>query len=436
MLKLYFLRFWIKSLEKAIKTSKRFSTSTWLKIAFVSLLLSMISFLYVGKVATLNSVTPDIMYYEDKSSSSNQTSLNEQIVHVSSHFNYYDIEIVSGHRTKKSYHNYGLAIDVTPIASPKSLLWRKSFQKYEMELGSNWKTKDYAHIQVPRGVYPISKIRKDFAEVFFNAEKELSISSRLKKSGKYKNNIYLRSPLKSEYFSGKQLTSLSIKEKEYLKKNLENLFSKKATLGFLMAVQTAEGDKNFKTIVGKSSASGNLQITQKNWVLYNQRFSNFYDNNQAIITLEIIRNQKQDKVINSFLSTDTSLILSIFTNLRTDMFFKFIYPNKIGFEELQRYFVNPFKSFGINVNDKSPTPLNWQFWLLLFNGIVNAIASLSAMVLAWVSNNRAKAEFTLKQAKDERDKLELNLKIKEMELQIATMQKELDIKSPMIILAN
>ncbi|MCU0238359.1 MAG: hypothetical protein MUC29_02880 [Pyrinomonadaceae bacterium] len=123
-------------------------------------------------------------------------------------------------------------------------------------------------------------------------------------------------------------------------------------------------------------------------------------------------------------------------NLSNRSFLSLINPYNTGFEDVKRYFSIPIKSYAINVNDKSPTSLNWQFWLLLFNGIMNAIASISAIILAWVSNNRAKAEFLLKQAKDERDKLELELKIKTTELEILKSQKELDIKIPTILVTN
>lgn len=123
-------------------------------------------------------------------------------------FPQYKIEVISGTRTfehqnqlfKKgitpakggqSYHNFGEAIDIAPFKNGKPVFndykfWKentKVVQKYGMESGGTWKKKDYVHIQIPRNVYPISKMKKDFAkggfgEVFFNAEQHLAEAKR------------------------------------------------------------------------------------------------------------------------------------------------------------------------------------------------------------------------------------------------------------------
>ena len=470
--KFYFLKIWIKSLEKMIEISKQFSIFGWLKIAFVFLVISVISFLLIFKInrsIVVESTTsnflqekrtdsePDILssnlasskkvalllglkeYFKTKNS-------NKEIVHIGTHFSsdskvvllnefghalgrknssdflivsacdtgskeitqkfpQYKFASVSGYRTFKyqdkiykqrkffatdgqSYHNIGLAIYVDSFKNEKPVFisfefWKenaKTVQKYGMERGQIWKNEGYAHRQVRRNVYKLS--RKD-----------------------YRNSV----------------TS--------------------TTKIFLNTIQIAEEGKRVATTVGNSAASGKLQIIsgnpQKNYTNYPSEISeNFFKENQAIVPLEIkIENQKQNEVKNSALFSNFDLIIGLLTSQTVGVFFNLIYHREISFEELKRYFVNPFKYYVIK-NDKSLPQMNWQFWLLLFNGIVNAIASISATILAWVSNNRARAEFLLKQAKDERDKLELELKIKTMELDILKIQKELGIKNPTIVLAR
>ncbi len=190
MFRLYFLKVWINSLENAIRTSKRLSTANWLRIAYVCLIISVISFLFfldAKQEKQLTSVTPTIK----------ELRINPSYKEViENKFPQYSFEVISGYRTfehqemlfnqeitlrtgGQSYHNFGLAIDVAPINSQTSLLWKNNIQKYEMESGSNWKKKDYAHIQIPKRVLidSVASTKKVFLNTFRLSEggKEVGI---------------------------------------------------------------------------------------------------------------------------------------------------------------------------------------------------------------------------------------------------------------------
>jgi hypothetical protein len=77
------------------------------------------------------------------------------------------------------------------------------------------------------------------------------------------------------------------------------------------------------------------------------------------------------------------------------------------------------------------------FWIFLLNMLMNTLSTTSAIILAWISNNRAKAELILKEAQARRDEAqalreqaealreakEKDLKIKELELRLAEFER-------------
>ena len=81
------------------------------------------------------------------------------------------------------------------------------------------------------------------------------------------------------------------------------------------------------------------------------------------------------------------------------------------------------------------------FWILLLNTLMNTLSTTSAIILAWISNNRAKAELVLKEAQALRDQAkalheaqERDLRIRQLELQLADLQRTLN--PPLIIGGN
>jgi hypothetical protein len=84
-------------------------------------------------------------------------------------------------------------------------------------------------------------------------------------------------------------------------------------------------------------------------------------------------------------------------------------------------------------NDKNVTIL---FWVFLFSTLVNGLSTTSAIVLAWMSNNRAKAELILKQADALREAKERELRIRELELRIAQFERDASGSSKLIIVGS
>lgn len=105
---------------------------------------------------------------------------------LSEKFPEYKVEVMSGYRSKEeqdklfnqgktparggySYHNYALALDAAPFRNGKPVFddmnfWReytRTVQKYGMEAGGAWRKRDYPHAQIPSGLYPIRKLKKD-----------------------------------------------------------------------------------------------------------------------------------------------------------------------------------------------------------------------------------------------------------------------------------
>ena len=81
------------------------------------------------------------------------------------------------------------------------------------------------------------------------------------------------------------------------------------------------------------------------------------------------------------------------------------------------------------------------FWILLLNTLMNTLSTTSAIILAWISNHRAKAELVLKEAQALRDQAkalheakERDLRIRQLELQLAELQRT--VNPPMIIVGN
>jgi hypothetical protein len=91
-----------------------------------------------------------------------------------------------------------------------------------------------------------------------------------------------------------------------------------------------------------------------------------------------------------------------------------------------------------NPADREPGDKNSEilFWLFLSSTIVNLLGTISTIVLAWVSNNRAKAELLLRQAEARLKTKETELRIKELEVQVARAAGELTRSSSVIVLAN
>jgi hypothetical protein len=88
------------------------------------------------------------------------------------------------------------------------------------------------------------------------------------------------------------------------------------------------------------------------------------------------------------------------------------------------------KTLPATPNDKNITIL---FWLYLFSTMVNGLSTSSAIVLAWMSNNRAKAELILKQAEARRQAKEQELRIRELELRLAQLELDASGASKLII---
>ena len=74
------------------------------------------------------------------------------------------------------------------------------------------------------------------------------------------------------------------------------------------------------------------------------------------------------------------------------------------------------KALLANANERT---LSILFWVFLFSTMVNTLSTTSAIILAWMSNNRAKAELRLKQAEALLESKERELRIKELELKLA-----------------
>jgi len=75
------------------------------------------------------------------------------------------------------------------------------------------------------------------------------------------------------------------------------------------------------------------------------------------------------------------------------------------------------------------------FWVSLFSTITNAIGAVSAILLAWISNHRARAELTLKKAEFALKEAEALQKAKEAELKLAQLELELlKARGPQLIL--
>jgi hypothetical protein len=91
------------------------------------------------------------------------------------------------------------------------------------------------------------------------------------------------------------------------------------------------------------------------------------------------------------------------------------------------------KALLANANEKTVTVL---FWVFLFSTMVNTLSTTSAIILAWMSNNRARAELVLKQADALREARERELRIKELELRLAQLERQASAPSGLIVVAS
>jgi len=91
------------------------------------------------------------------------------------------------------------------------------------------------------------------------------------------------------------------------------------------------------------------------------------------------------------------------------------------------------KTLLANANE---TTLTILFWVFLISTMVNTLSTTSAIILAWMSNNRAKAELVLKQADALREAKERDLRIKELELKVAQLERPAPAPSGIVVVTS